>query len=123
MSAKHPAQIHVQASSGQASSGASSGQALSQAPSSAAETLGIGLTTWHAFTVDLPLRLTAETMRFASRRLQAQAEHLAALTRCGSLMDLVELQTTFVTQGVSDYRDEATTLSHDLQETAFAKAA
>ncbi len=105
MKAKHPTQIHI------------------DAPSGAAETLGAGLTTWHAFAVELPLRLTAETMRFASRRLQAQAEHLSALTRCGSLMDLVELQTAFVTKGVSDYRHEATTLSHDVQEKAFAKAA
>ncbi|KQT53359.1 hypothetical protein ASG52_04330 [Methylobacterium sp. Leaf456] len=105
MNAKHPMQIHV------------------QAPSGAAEALGTGLTTWHALAVELPLRLTAETMRFASRRLQAQAEHMSALTRCGSLMGLVELQTAFVTKGVSDDRQEATTLSHDVQETAFAKAA
>src|SRR4051794_38387794 len=85
--------------------------------------LGAGLTTWRTLAVDLPLRLAAETMRFTGRRLQAQADHLAGLVRCGSLNEAVELQTAFVTKGLTDYQKEATTLSHDVTETAFAKAA
>ncbi len=88
-----------------------------------AAAFGAGLTAWHGIAVDLPLRLAAETIRFASRRLQAQAEHLTALARCGSLKDAVALQTTFMTTSVSDYGKEATTLSHDVTEAAFAKAA
>jgi hypothetical protein len=55
--------------------------------------------------------------------MQAQAEHLSALCGCGALMDRVALQTAFVSNSVSDYRHEAATLSHDVQETAFAKTA
>jgi hypothetical protein len=85
--------------------------------------LAASLTVWHALVIDLPLRLAAEAMRFTGRRLQAQAEHLTALARCGSLEDAVTLQTTFVTKGVSDYRSEASSLSHEVAQTAFAKAA
>ncbi len=88
-----------------------------------ADTLVTGLSTWRALVIDLPLRITAETMRFTSRRLQAQADHLAALTRCGSLESAVALQAEFVTKGVSEYQKEATSLSHDVTEVAFAKVA
>jgi hypothetical protein len=93
------------------------------APAETAETIGAGLNAWRTLAIDLPLRLAAETMRFTGRRLQAQADHLAALARCGSLKDAVELQTTFATKGLSDYRMEATTLSQDVTRAAFPKAA
>lgn len=82
-----------------------------------------GITTWRSIAVDLPLRVAAEAMRFTGRRLQAQADHLAAMTRCGSLKAVVDLQATFLRQGVADYQTEATTLSHDVAAAAFAKAA
>lgn len=96
-----------------------------QTPTAAdpAELIKTGIGTWRAFAVDLPLRIAAETMRFTGHRLQAQADHLAALAGCGSLKDAVELQTAFLTKGVADYKTEATTLSHDVTEAAFAKAA
>lgn len=92
-------------------------------PKDVAVAMGAGLATWRTFAVDLPLRLAAETMRFTGRRLQAQADHLVELARCGSLNEAVELQTAFVTKGLTDYRQEATTLSRDVTESAFAKAA
>ena len=94
-----------------------------QAPKDPAEAIGAGINTWRAFTLGLPLRLAAETIRFTSRRLQAQADHLAALAGCSSLNDALNVQTAFVTKGMADCRKEATTLSHDVTETAFAKAA
>ncbi|MET0367667.1 MAG: phasin family protein [Methylobacterium sp.] len=87
------------------------------------ETFGKGLNAWHTVIFGLPLRLAAETVRFTGRRLQAQADHLAALAQCGSLKDAVSLQTAFVTKGVSDYRDEAATLSQNVTETTFPRAA
>lgn len=93
---------------------------ISESP---ADTLAAGLTTWRTLAIDLPLRLSAETLRFTGRRLQAQADHLAALAGCASFKDAVELQAAFLTEGVSDYRKEATTLAHDVTEVAFAKAA
>ncbi|AWN42783.1 hypothetical protein [Methylobacterium durans] len=92
------------------------------APTNPTEAIKTGIGTWRAFAVDLPLRLAAETLRFTGHRLQAQADHLAALAGCGSLMDAVELQVAFLTKGVADYQ-EATTLSHDVTEMAFAQAA
>lgn len=92
-------------------------------PKDAAEAMGAGLAAWRTLAVDVPLRLAAETMCFAGRRLQAQADHLVGLARCGSLQEVVALQAAFVTRGLTDDRQEATTLSHDVTETAFAKAA
>ncbi|MDP4003327.1 phasin family protein [Methylobacterium sp. NEAU K] len=88
-----------------------------------AEAVGAGLNAWQTVAFGLPMRLAAETLRFTGRRLQAQADHLAALARCGSIQKAVELQTTFVADGVSDYREEATTLSRDMTRSAFPKAA
>lgn len=87
------------------------------------DTMGAGLDAWHTITVGLPLRLAAETVRFTGRRLQAQADHLAALARCGSLKEAAALQTAFVTKGVSDYRDETATLSQNVTEMTFPRAA
>lgn len=83
--------------------------------------LGTGFGAWRAFAVDLPLRIATETVRFTGCRLQAQADHLAALTRCGSLKDAFELQTAFLTRSIADYQAEARTLSHEVVEAASAE--
>lgn len=88
-----------------------------------AEAIATGLGTWRALTIDLPLRLASESMRFTSRRLQAQADHLAALAGCGSLEGAFALNAEFLSKGVSDYKNEANTLSHDVAEAAFARVA
>ena len=78
---------------------------------------------WRSFAVDLPLTVGAEMMHFASRRLQAQAEHLTALGRCGSLSEAFDLQTSFLGKVVSDYQKEVTHLTRDVKKAALAKAA
>lgn len=91
-------------------------------PDDAAEVSKIGIGTWRTFAVDLPLHLAAETIRFTGHRLQAQADHLAALASCRTLQAAVELQASFLTKSVADYQTEVKTLSHDAAEVAFAKA-
>lgn len=88
-----------------------------------ADALRAGIGTWRAFAIDLPLRIAAETMRFTSRRLQASAVHLSALSACGSLKDVFELQAAFVDTSLADYRAEATTLSREVTEATSFKAA
>ncbi|UHC17092.1 phasin family protein [Methylobacterium currus] len=81
---------------------------------------------WRSFGVDLPLRLAAEILSFGSRRLQAQAEHVAALGRCGSPTETLKLQADFVMKTLTDYQREADTLSRDVVDVAvpgFGKAA
>ena len=90
-------------------------------PPADARKAGIGF--WRAFAIDMPLRIAAETMRFTSRRLQARADHVAALAGCGSLKDAFELQATFVTESLAAYQAEATTLSHEVTRAASLKAA
>lgn len=88
-----------------------------------ADAIKVGIGTWRAFAVDLPLRIAAEAMRFTSRRLQARADHLAELSACGSLKNAFELQAAFVTKSLADYQAEATTLSHEVTEATSVKAA
>ncbi|MFH6783296.1 MULTISPECIES: phasin family protein [Methylobacterium] len=73
---------------------------------------------WRSLGVDLPLRLTAEILSFGSRRLQAQAEHVAALGRCGSPVETIKLQTDFLMKTFTDYQHEADTLSRDMVDAA-----
>lgn len=87
------------------------------------EALQTSIGIWRAFAIDLPLRVAAETMRFTSRRLQARADHLAALAACGSLKDAFELQTAFATKSMGEYQAEAAMLSHEVTEAAALKAA
>ena len=74
---------------------------------------------WRSFGVDLPLRLTAEILSFGSRRMQAQAEHVAALGRCGSPAETIKLQSDFVMKILTDYQREADTLSRDVVDAAM----
>ncbi|ACL60228.1 phasin family protein [Methylobacterium nodulans] len=73
---------------------------------------------WRSFGVDLPLRLTAEILDFAGRRLHAQAEHLQALARCGTPADAFKLQVTFVSHAMSDYQQESGRLSQSVADAA-----
>ncbi|GJD99232.1 phasin family protein [Methylobacterium isbiliense] len=73
---------------------------------------------WKSFGFDLPLRVTAELLSFGSRRLEAQAEHVRALGRCGSPAEVMKSQTAFLTRAIADYQREAETLSRDLADAA-----
>lgn len=88
-----------------------------------AEALKTGIGIWRIFAVDLPLRLAAATMRSTSRRLQVRADHLAALAACSSLREAFELQTAFVAKSLADYQTEVVTLTHEVTDAAFARAA
>lgn len=68
---------------------------------------------WKSSTIDLPLALMSESLRFMSHRLQAQADHLASLTRCRTISDALETQATFARAAVSDYAAEAGTIMQE----------
>ncbi|SEP50349.1 hypothetical protein SAMN04487843_13629 [Methylobacterium sp. ap11] len=65
------------------------------------------------------MRRTAEILTFGSRRLQAQAEHVAALGRCGSPAETINLQTDFLMKTFTDYQREGDTLSRDVVDVAM----
>lgn len=75
---------------------------------------------WKSFGIDLPMRVASELLNFAGRRLQAQADHVAALARSGSAEEAFKLQVAFVTQTLSDYQREAGTLSQEVADGATA---
>jgi len=65
---------------------------------------------WKSSTVDLPLMLMSESLRFMSHRLQAQADHLATLARCRTVTEALESQAVFARTTVSDYAAETDTI-------------
>ncbi|WP_191062048.1 phasin family protein [Geminicoccus harenae] len=73
------------------------------------------LTWWHAW-LRLPLTLSAESLRFASRRCAAHADNVAALARCASVREAAELQSAFTQRMLTDYRDEAELLMREASE-------
>lgn len=68
---------------------------------------------WKVSTIDLPLMLWSESLRFMSHRLQAQAEQLGALSRCKSVSEALESQAEFTRTAMSEYAAEANTLMQE----------
>lgn len=56
----------------------------------------------------LPLALAAEGIRFAGHRLQAQADHMRAVTQCRSLSEAIEAQSNYARETMNDYQAEMT---------------
>jgi Phasin protein len=93
------------------------------AANDATNVLSSGLSAWRTYVLDLPMTLTAEAMRFASRRLEAQAEHLCALGRCASVTEAAKLQTDFLSRAATAYQDEAKVVSQDVENIVRPHAA
>lgn len=79
--------------------------------------------------IDLPLSFaslrlwwSAEMVRFAGRRLCAQADYLSALSDCDSYRDFKRLQSHFVNWTLADYRNETMAVAKEVQQ-ATAEAA
>ena len=69
---------------------------------------------WRAIAVDLPLTLTSDMMRFISRRMQAQAEHLAAVGRCRNVPEIIDVQSGFVSRAMLDYKHGTSVIADDV---------
>ncbi|MDJ1160006.1 phasin family protein [Chelatococcus sp. SYSU_G07232] len=76
-----------------------------------------------ASTVDLPLALGSELLRFAAHRMQVQAEFWATLARCNSLPQVAEAQSSFAQEAVSEYTTEIASLIKTAQDNISAQAA
>lgn len=60
----------------------------------------------------------AEVLRFASRRLRAQAEYFDALTQCRTMQELMERQMDFLQRAGSEYTEELGAVMKLAQTTA-----
>jgi len=78
---------------------------------------------WKSSTIDLPLALMGESLRFMSHRLQAQADHIASLTRCRTVSEALETQTTFARAAVAEYAAEAGTIMQEARSVVTARQA
>jgi len=75
----------------------------------------------HAF-FELPLAIVSETLRFAARRLQAQADFIAGLETCQTVPEVIDAQSRFVRTAVGDYGTETSRIIDDVRK-SVAKAA
>lgn len=55
---------------------------------------------------ELASTMGVEVLRFASRRLRAQAEYFDALTQCRTMQELMERQMDFLQRAGSEYTEE-----------------
>lgn len=55
---------------------------------------------------DMASTFGAELLRFAGRRMQAQADLLAGLAKCRTMQEMLEQQMDFVRQAGTDYAQE-----------------
>ena len=76
-------------------------------PTEAATSVGA---MWKASTLDLPLALWSETLRFMAHRLQADADYVASLNHCKTISEALERQASFTQKAVADYAAETSTL-------------
>lgn len=60
------------------------------------------VTLWKRTMVDVPLTVAAEAMRFAGRRLEAQADYCAELAKCGTLSEAMDAQSAFMEEAAGD---------------------
>jgi hypothetical protein len=92
------------------STGASSDSDLAQKASEA-------LALWQP-AISLPVGMTAEMLRFAGRRMSAQADYLAEIARCKSFAEALNSQSAFLQSAAKEYRAEAEVLLKEIQEAA-----
>ncbi len=68
--------------------------------------------------MSLPVNVTVEVLRFAGRRISAQADHLAEIARCKSFVEALNSQSAFFQSAASDYREEAEALMKEIRVAA-----
>jgi len=70
---------------------------------------------WKTMMIDVPMTMSAEVMRFAGRRLAAQAELCERLAKCGSMADAIDAQSEFVEAAIGDFSAESAKLAQESQ--------
>lgn len=77
---------------------------------------------WKRMAVDVPLTVAAETMRLASRRLEAQAELCIDLARCSSVEDAIQAHSAFFEKAADDFGTATASVIAQAQAAAGQKA-
>lgn len=71
---------------------------------------------WWRVAMTLPLEMGVESMRFASRRIQAHADHLAACSQCRTVSEAIQAQSQFTERMIDDYRNRTEVAVREIQE-------
>jgi hypothetical protein len=78
---------------------------------------------WRATFISPPLQVMAEFLNFVGRRLQADADLFATLSRCERTVETLRAQSSFAQAALSDYRAEAEALARQADSAEPARAA
>jgi hypothetical protein len=73
---------------------------------------------WWGPAMSFPLAMTVEVLRFAARRMSAQADHLAEMAHCKNLADAFDSQSAFFQSAAKQYSQEAEVLMKEIREAA-----
>jgi hypothetical protein len=71
---------------------------------------------WWRSMMTLPMAMSVEAVRFASRRLSAHADNMEEMIRCRNIADAAQAQSRFAERMVADYREEAQAVVREVQE-------
>ncbi|WP_018700827.1 hypothetical protein [Amorphus coralli] len=74
---------------------------------------------WHKMMVETPLRLTAESLRYAGRRYAAQADLVAKLATCQSAADALDIQSDYFEAALGDFSVETAKLAEEADSAMF----
>ena len=78
---------------------------------------GEALALWGA-AMSFPLAMTVEVLRFAGRRMSAQADHLAEISHCKNFGEALNSQSAFFQSAAKEYSQEAEVLMKEIREAA-----
>lgn len=93
---------------------------VTSGPATQADGLGGAMAQSRLFT-DMAGTFGTELFRFASRRMQAQAELLAGLWQCRTVQEMLERQMEFVCRAGTDYAEQFGTMAQLAQSPAQPK--
>lgn len=71
-------------------------------------------TAWQS-AFSLPIILAAQSLRFASQRMKANADYLEGLAKCHSVTEFVETQSLYAEKTVSDYQAGIEQMAQEVQ--------
>lgn len=74
---------------------------------------------WRKMMIETPMRMTAESLRFASRRFAAHADLVGRLATCGTVADALDLQSDFVEAAIGDYSVESAKIAEEAEAAAI----
>lgn len=79
-------------------------------------------TMWKRMTVDVPLTVASEALRFASHRMEAQADLYGELAKCGTLSEVIDAQSSYMQEAAGDVSAATSKIMEEAQAVVSREA-